>query len=70
MQKSHINPSQAVKAAELLRAKTMLPVHFETFINSLDSPTEDRDLLKKAEEGAPPGLRIINWHIGDSVVIR
>jgi L-ascorbate metabolism protein UlaG (beta-lactamase superfamily) len=65
-----MNPAQAIKAAEILQAGTMLPVHFETFVNSLDAPTEDREALVQAEATAPASLKIINWHIGESVVVR
>lgn len=70
MQKTHMNPAQAIQAAELLHAGTMLPVHFETFVNSLDRASEDRDTLLKAEVTVPGSLKIVNWHIGQSVAVR
>jgi N-acyl-phosphatidylethanolamine-hydrolysing phospholipase D len=33
----HMNPAQALRAAEILGAKNILPIHFDTFINSLDA---------------------------------
>ena len=70
MERSHMNPAQAIQAAEILQAGMMLPVHFETFVNSLDAPTEDRVTLMQAEATAPASLKIVNWHIGESVVVR
>jgi L-ascorbate metabolism protein UlaG (beta-lactamase superfamily) len=69
MQKTHMNPAQAIQAAVLLRAGTMVPVHFETFVSSLDGPTEDRDKLLKAELSSPDSLKIVNWSIGQSTVV-
>ena len=70
MLKSHMDPRQALDAATLLQAHVMLPVHFETFINSLDKPGEDREALMKAQTAAPPTLKVIDWHIGESVVVQ
>ncbi len=71
MQKTHMNPAQAVRAANIVQAKIMLPVHFETFVNSLDKPDQDRAALVAAEAAIPhPSTSIVNWHIGQSVVIR
>jgi N-acyl-phosphatidylethanolamine-hydrolysing phospholipase D len=69
MQKTHMNPAQAVDAAQLLQARAMVPVHFETFVNSLDGPTEDRDDLQAAELHLQGGLKVLTWRVGQSVVI-
>jgi L-ascorbate metabolism protein UlaG (beta-lactamase superfamily) len=66
MSRSHMNPAQAVMAAEMLGAHTMLPVHFETFINSLDRKEQCRDALKAATLRSV-STRVVPWHIGDSV---
>ena len=70
MLKSHMDPSQAIDAATLLQAHVMLPVHFETFIDSLDKAGEDREALMKAQTAAPPTLKVVDWHIGESVVVQ
>jgi N-acyl-phosphatidylethanolamine-hydrolysing phospholipase D len=66
MSRSHMDPEQAVMAAEMLGAHTMLPVHFETFINSLDRKEQCRDALKAAMPQSV-SMRVVPWHIGDSV---
>jgi L-ascorbate metabolism protein UlaG (beta-lactamase superfamily) len=66
MSRTHMNPAQAVMAAEMLGAHTMLPVHFETFINSLDRKEQCRDALKAATLRSV-STRVVPWHIGDSV---
>jgi len=38
MQRAHMNPAQALDAFRTLGAKRMLPIHFDTFINSEDRP--------------------------------
>jgi N-acyl-phosphatidylethanolamine-hydrolysing phospholipase D len=71
MQKTHMDPTQAVSAAAMLEASVMLPVHFETFVNSLDTKTQDREALEIADRSVPhPRTRVLAWHIGQSVVVR
>jgi 16S rRNA U1498 N3-methylase RsmE len=53
-------------AAEMLGAHTMLPVHFETFINSLDRKERCRDALKAAMLQSV-STRVMPWLIEDSV---
>jgi len=38
MLKHHLDPTQALQAANDLQADVMVPIHFGTFINSLDAP--------------------------------
>jgi N-acyl-phosphatidylethanolamine-hydrolysing phospholipase D len=38
MERTHLGPSQALDAFSLLGAQHMVPVHFDTFINSDDAP--------------------------------
>lgn len=48
MKKRHMDPSEAVQAFLDLRAKWMMPIHFETFINSADAPGEPESVLRRA----------------------
>ena len=45
MQRTHIDPRQAVDAFELLEASWMVPIHYDTFINSMDAPGAVRAAL-------------------------
>jgi N-acyl-phosphatidylethanolamine-hydrolysing phospholipase D len=36
MEVMHEDPPEAIQAFELLKAKTMIPIHFDTFVNSVD----------------------------------
>ena len=47
MQRTHMGPSQALDAFTLLGAERMVPVHFDTFINSDDAPGECPRLLRQ-----------------------
>jgi N-acyl-phosphatidylethanolamine-hydrolysing phospholipase D len=38
MQRAHMNPEQALDALTILGARRMVPIHFDTFINSDDRP--------------------------------
>lgn len=54
----HMNPSQALDAGRILRAAHIVPMHFATFINSLDGPGEVEAGLARARSAdgikAPP----------------
>jgi L-ascorbate metabolism protein UlaG (beta-lactamase superfamily) len=45
MRHTHVDPREAVQAFLDLGAKIMIPIHFDTFVNSGDEPGEARDLL-------------------------
>lgn len=47
MQRTHMDPKQALDAFALLGAASMVPIHFDTFVNSDDRPGECRDLLER-----------------------
>jgi L-ascorbate metabolism protein UlaG (beta-lactamase superfamily) len=42
----HMDPLEALDAFELLGAKVMVPIHFDTFINSGDAPGECPRVLR------------------------
>lgn len=45
MARRHLDPDEALRAFELLGARWMVPIHFDTFINSQDAPGEARRVL-------------------------
>jgi N-acyl-phosphatidylethanolamine-hydrolysing phospholipase D len=49
MASHHLNPAQALAATEILGATHLLPIHYDTFINSLDAPG---DVLARFEQAA------------------
>ncbi|MEJ7731078.1 MAG: MBL fold metallo-hydrolase [Polyangiaceae bacterium] len=64
MKRVHMDPTEAVQAFFDLGAARMLPIHFDTFINSLDAPGEPEAVLRKVmarrglDERRLPILRI------------
>jgi N-acyl-phosphatidylethanolamine-hydrolysing phospholipase D len=62
----HMNPAEAVRAFKVLGAKTFIPMHYDTFINSLDTPGTAIPTLLKA---APPGTNIAVLKIGERRVL-
>ncbi|MET0388156.1 MAG: MBL fold metallo-hydrolase [Polyangiales bacterium] len=64
MQRTHIDPSQALAAFALLGARTLVPIHFDTFINSDDTlgecPAELRRQMRArgVHDAQVPILRI------------
>lgn len=48
MRKVHLDPLEALAAFRDLGARAMIPIHYETFIDSLDEPGDARALLRRA----------------------
>jgi len=48
MARTHMSPAEALDAFGLLGAKSMLPIHYDTFINSDDAPGECPRVLREA----------------------
>ncbi|MDX5438465.1 MAG: MBL fold metallo-hydrolase, partial [Pontibacter sp.] len=69
MQKSHLNPHEAVKAYNYLRGAMFIPMHYGTFDLSDEPPSEPVRLLEQiAATGALQGLRIPA--IGEPVLLN
>jgi L-ascorbate metabolism protein UlaG (beta-lactamase superfamily) len=47
MKRTHVDPMEAVQAFLDLGAKTMIPIHYDTFVNSGDEPGEPRRVLEQ-----------------------
>jgi L-ascorbate metabolism protein UlaG (beta-lactamase superfamily) len=45
MRHTHVDPREAVQAFLDLGARIMIPIHFDTFVNSADEPDEARMIL-------------------------
>jgi N-acyl-phosphatidylethanolamine-hydrolysing phospholipase D len=71
MKEKHMDPAEALDAFELLGARHMVPIHFDTFENSLDSPGEARALLEAelASRRALVGRRVSILEIGEQTVV-
>lgn len=66
----HMNPAEALRAFQDLGARAMVPIHFDTFINSLDSPGEARVVLERElqrQKVAPERVHILE--IGERRVL-
>jgi N-acyl-phosphatidylethanolamine-hydrolysing phospholipase D len=48
MEYTHEDPPEAVQAFLKLRARWMVPIHYDTFVNSLDAPGEAKASLEQA----------------------
>jgi L-ascorbate metabolism protein UlaG (beta-lactamase superfamily) len=71
MHATHMDAAEAVQAAHDLGAKRMIPIHFDTFINS----DEDRgDCLRALEQAArldtASGLEVLPLRIGEQRVLE
>ena len=47
MRHTHMDPGEALDALALLGAKHMVPIHFDTFINSDDRPGDCPRILRE-----------------------
>lgn len=70
MHHTHLDPAEALDAFEDLRAKRMMPIHFDTFVNSLDEPGEAKRVLDAEiqKRGIDPS-RIVRLKIGEQRVV-
>ncbi len=69
MQQSHLNPNEAVKAYNMLRGGTFIPMHFGTFDLSDEPPGEPVRLLQQiAAAGLLRGLKLPA--IGESLLLK
>ncbi len=56
----HVDPVEALDAFEQLRGKTLVPIHFDTFVNSLDERGEaPRRLLQEVGHRGYPAGRVV-----------
>ena len=69
MEVMHEDPNEAVEAFELLHAKYMVPMHFDTFVNSFDQPGDAPRMLDRVV--AQKGLenRVFRLEIGRQKVL-
>jgi L-ascorbate metabolism protein UlaG (beta-lactamase superfamily) len=54
MKHTHVDPREALDAFADLRAKVMVPIHFDTLVNGFDTPGEARTML--TEEARKRGV--------------
>jgi len=71
MKSRHIDPPEALQTFRDLGAKTMIPIHFDTFINSTDAPGEAVGELRRlvAEQGITTRVKILA-HGEQHVVVK
>lgn len=51
MHPNHLDPAEALRAAAALHARWMVPIHHDTFVNSLDDPGDCLQALREAMRG-------------------
>lgn len=66
----HMTPEEAVQAFDLLGAKWMVPIHFDTFINSIDQFGEAPRRLDAAASDLPAGALVRLAHGERRVFLR
>jgi L-ascorbate metabolism protein UlaG (beta-lactamase superfamily) len=66
----HMDPAEAVRAFRLLGAEVMLPIHYDTFLNSLDDPGDALRALDAAvKDQAVDATRVRPLRIGERAVV-
>lgn len=70
MQQTHEGPTQAVDAFSLLGAQRMVPIHFDTFINSDDAPGAcPRELERVMRSRGLNDEQVTILHVGEQRVV-
>lgn len=72
MRKTHMDPREALMAAGTLHPDAMIPIHFDTFINSYDDVGDCERALREAMSGAAPPFppsRVTVLRIGEQRVV-
>jgi N-acyl-phosphatidylethanolamine-hydrolysing phospholipase D len=69
MRRVHMDPAEALMAFADLGADRMIPIHFDTFVDSIDAPHEARDTLAKLaiERGLEARVKILE--VGEQTVV-
>jgi L-ascorbate metabolism protein UlaG (beta-lactamase superfamily) len=66
----HLNPREALDAFELLGARTLMPIHFDTFVNALGEPGfAPAQLRRLAAERHLGSDRVVVLDIGEQCII-
>lgn len=63
MKRNHVSPCEAVEMARMMSAKLMIPMHYGTFRQGLDSPEESISLMRKCAK--EKGVSIIELDVGE-----
>ena len=69
MESMHEDPQEAFVAFDLLRAKYMIPIHYETFINSVDGPHDSRNAFDALVKERHDENRAFRLEIGQQKVL-
>jgi L-ascorbate metabolism protein UlaG (beta-lactamase superfamily) len=70
MLKHHLDPEQALQAANDLQAAVMVPIHFGTFINSLDAAGDCEAALDEAlRKGRAGRVSVEKLRIGEQRIL-
>ena len=67
--KHHMSPEDAVEAFRLLDAKSLMPIHYETFSLSWEPMDEPRMRLEAAAKGAGITDHVFALHSGESICL-
>lgn len=70
MCRAHLDPKEAVQAFRELGAKRMLPMHYDTFLNSFDELGEARRELVRAVDAERMRDRLVLLEIGEQRVLE
>jgi L-ascorbate metabolism protein UlaG (beta-lactamase superfamily) len=70
MESVHMDPTEALAAFGDLGARRMIPMHFDTFVDSFDAPHEARDTLMRLVRARGLEARVTVLGIGERAVLE
>lgn len=69
MESMHMDPPEALAAFDDLGARRMIPMHFDTFVDSTDAPHEARDALAALVRARHLESRVTMLEVGQRAVL-
>ncbi len=69
MESVHMDPAEALDALEDLGARRMIPMHFDTFVDSFDAPHEARDTFVRLVRARHLESRVTLLEVGEQTIL-
>lgn len=69
MERTHVDPGEALRAFDDLGANVMIPIHYDTLVNGFDAPGEARETLERVARDRGLSARVHVVPVGGQDVV-